>query len=179
MVRVEGPYITEINPLPLFTPTGDVTRFFEARMVSIRRRAKVEAPDGRDSGRTQKSRANPEPFGYLKSNINAELSHPQPLGIAIEIRSEARYSTYVIKGTGPTIRAKLARLPAGSRDSEGRAVGGQFAPGARGMVLPPNFGYRKGVRVQSVRGQKANDFLSRAVTVESVAHISLLGYDKT
>lgn len=182
LIRTEGPFVIEIDPTPLFTPTGDVGRFFEARLVDIKRRAKIYAPHGGDSGRTVKSKYNPEPFGYLRSSINGEMSRPGPLQIAFEVRADARYALFVIKGTRSPIRARATRVPAGETRilPDGRiARGGTFAPGTRGMYLPPNFGYKKGVPVQSVSGQQPNDFLSKSVEAIARIHPSLLGYDRT
>ncbi len=171
--------ILEVNPFPLFGPIGDVNTWFRDRAISLEARGKREAPNGANSGRINKSNYNKdEPVGSLIASVSAESSRVGPLQMELILRADASYAVYVIKGTS-TIRAKSARVPRGETRvlPNGRiAKGGTFAPGERGIYLPPNLGYKGGVKVQSVSGQRANDFLSRAMSIESATHPALFGY---
>lgn len=182
MIRYSGPTLISMNPQTLFDSNGDCTKWAQARRAGLSRRGKREAPHGSDSGRTRKSSANPEPFGSLKAGVKGSTSRTGPLQFQITLESTVRYSIFVIKGTKTPITANKARLAAGTVDpATGRKIGGQYAEGRRGMFLPPNsFGgknYKGGVPVQKVRGQRPNDFLSRAVRGEARLHPALLGYD--
>lgn len=178
VISFVGPTLIEINPQTLFDGNGDVTKWVTLRTAALSRRAKKEAPHGGDSGRINKSSANPEEFGALRKGTRASKNmQPGPLQFQITLESTVRYSLYVIKGTKSPITAKLARNPAGTRDAFGNAIGGQFVEGRRGMFLPPNPGFGKGgIPTQQVRGQRANDFLSRAVNREAQLHPALRGY---
>lgn len=171
-IRFVGPVVTEINPQTLFDSTGDVTKWAQARRAGLVRRAKREAPNGADSGRTRKSRANPEPFGSLIKGIQGSTNRVGPLQVQIILESTVRYSIFVLKGTN-TIYGKQSRVGGTGPNRTQFLLGGT----RKTMYLPPNLGYKGGVPVSQVSGQKANDFLSRAVNGEAARHPALLGYD--
>lgn len=167
MVTVSNLIIVEVNPLPLFGPSGDVTKWTQARRAGIVSKAKRRAPINK---RTVKSRANAaEPVGSLRRLITGSTGRPGPLQVSIEVRSGASYSIYVIQGTKSPILAK-----------QQRGEGGRFLLGGRRrtMYVPAGLGYRARFATQ-VSGQTANDFLSAAVNAEAASHPALLGYDRT
>jgi len=143
-----------------------VTRWGLARKIGIELKAKRYSPTNR---RSVKSRANAgEPVGSLRKGISASYARVGPLQITITLTSTASYSLYVIQGTTGPIRAK----------SQARGADGRFLiGGTRRLFLPPGMGYGA-MRVKSVSGQAANDFLSRAVEAESVNHPALRGYGR-
>jgi hypothetical protein len=164
--------LVELHDEVLFASTGPIGRWATSVARELKSSAVAQAPHGSDSGRINKSRANAsEPVGSLKRGIRSSARRAGPRQLEIELVSTASYSMYVIKGTG-TIYSKSARIP------KGEPGAGQFASMEEGggMYLPANPGYGGSKMRQRVRGQKANNFMGRAVEATSVKHSSLRGF---
>lgn len=166
-----------VHDQALYSPAGDVTRWVHRVNRALGNNVRREAPRGRDSGRVNKtSHWAGYPEGSLKRSISNRVDHVSLRLYVTNLSVNVPYAMYVIKGTGP-IRARMARIPAGTYSASGQPLGGRFAPGARGMVLPPNVvngrSYRGGIRVQQVSGQAPNNFIRRGWNITALAHPAL------
>jgi hypothetical protein len=155
----------------MYNPGGTVRRWAERVEKKFTLNAIAEAPDGADSGRVNKTSANSMyPVGSMKRNITGEVRRVAPRHLQTTVSVNVPYALHVLKGTGTIYAKPQNRIPAG------QPGGGQFAEGRVGMVLPPNLGFKAGVRVKSVSGQRANPFLDRAFVRTARSHPSLRGH---
>lgn len=183
MITVAGPFVVEISHGKLFNPTGTVTRWANKVALVAEGHAVKEAPHstanpGPNSRgpRPFKSRANPEPAGYLVSTIYSEVNRVGYDQLTISVGATARYTQWVVQGTaGASSRIYQSRVPAGGRGPQGQRPG-TFSYKEGGMYLPPNFGYKAGVPIANVSGQTANNFLARAFDKTARTHRSLRGF---
>lgn len=170
-----------VTDTKLFNRTGDFGRWAANVERAFTTNAIIEAPTGRDSNRIHKSRANALfPVGSLKASIRGDVDRVAVRHFQTTISVNVPYAIYVLKGTN-RIYSKSARIPAGTRDADGRPLGGQFTPlgyeGAfsGGMYLPGNPGWGAARVRRSVAGQSANPFLDRAYAKTARTHSSLRG----
>lgn len=161
-----------VTDTKLFGRTGDIGRWAAGVERAFTRNAVLKAPSSLESGRPNKSRANAAwPSGSMRESIHGEVRRVGVRQLETVIYVDVPYAVYVIKGTGPLIFAKSARIPAGEEGA------GQFATleEGRGMYLPGQPAWKSRYR-QRVRGQKPNNFLGEAFDATARSHSSLRGY---
>jgi hypothetical protein len=166
-----------VEDIKLFNRTGMVGRWAENIKNEAVAFSTLEAPDGNASGRTAKSRwtythIGPYPPGSMKRSISGEVLRVGPRQLNTKIVVDVPYALYVIKGTG-TIFSKSARSTTGQFTEIGSEGRGESSRG--GMYLPANAKGKATVR-QRVRGQRANNFLGRAMATTARKHSSLRGF---
>ena len=172
--------VVVVNDLHLFNRTGMIGRWAEGIKNELVGFSIKEAPSSLASGRAVKSEwtyqhVGPYPPGSMKANISGEALRTGPRTYHTKIVVDVPYAQAVIKGTGRIYAKPQARVPAGEVGGSG-GLGGTFDFGRVGMVLPPNLGFKAGVRVPSVSGQRANNFLGRAMVATARKHPSLRGF---
>lgn len=152
-----GPVVVIMYDQVMYTPGGTVGKWGLGVGRELQRTIRNQAPLNK---RPNKNPGAP-PVGHLKSQIHrAVTTDPAAREIIMTVSSDAEYSTYVIFGTDRIFK---------------RNAKGQFSKARGGMKLPGNPGFPPVWR-QSVRGQKANDFMSRGVRIVSLNHKSLQAY---
>lgn len=151
----------------LYLPGGSVHRWAHQVERELVAAARIHAPVNK---RVNKGYNSPGPPGYLKEHISGSVGNTSLRTFQTTISVDAPYAQAVIKGTG-RIQSRSAQGAGGRftplRDENGKRLGG--------MVLPPNFGIGRLLR-RSVRGQRANPFLTEAFTDVSRRHSSLRGF---
>lgn len=145
----------EVTDLKLFAPTGDFGRWIQQIEYEAIAEAVRQAPNGAASGRVNKTTG--YPVGALQASIECDVARPGPRLFDLTLSANVPYAYYVHEGTS-TIYARGER--------------GQFASASQhgGMYLPANPGWGPARWRQRVRGQRANPFLTRALTNVGHAH---------